>query len=237
LSINFKENNSPLENIIEILKYIGPFVGVYIGWLLRQKSEKHKIKYEEQKRIKNTLFNMLEIRNGLLQSKRIDRMLRVLIPKIKAHPKFNQEEEINPIEFKNFIRKLLLNFNDDNHEINFNQKFKQSVENLSEINPILAFKINGKQNVRKYVDGWEMESRNIMDSENVEGVEEALEAYKPKLIDEIDFDLTEIILEIADLITEDQIKEDAKEMITKKNEKESESDFSEYIDRMFAEIK
>lgn len=178
---------------------------------------------------------MLEIRNSLLQSKRIDRMLRVLIPKIKAHPKFNQEEEINPLEFKNFIRKLLLNFNDDNHEIDFNQKFKLSVENLSEINPTLAYRINGKQNVRKYVDGWEMESRNLMDAENVEGIEAALEDYKPKLIDEIDSDLTKIISEIADLINEDKIKEDAKKMIRKKTEKETDSDFSEYIDRMFAE--
>jgi hypothetical protein len=79
--------------IIEILEYIGPFVGIYIGWLLGRKSEKDKIKNEEQKVIKSTLFLMLEIRNGLLQLKKIDKSLRILIPKIKQHPKLKKAKK------------------------------------------------------------------------------------------------------------------------------------------------
>lgn len=221
-----------MENIIEILKYIGPFVGVYIGWILSQKSEKYKINYEEQKRIKNTLFNMLEIRNNLLQYEKIDRTLRLVISKIKAHPKYVVDDEINSTYFKNFIGKLLFNFN-ENYENDFGVKFNQSVVNLSEINPVLAFRINGKQNVKKFIESWETESIKILDADKVEEIEEALLYFKPRLVNEINSDLIEIINDIMDLIGDDDIKKETIEVIRNKTQQENDADLTEYIDRMF----
>jgi len=221
-----------MDYIIEILKYIGPFVGVYIGWYLGRKTEKDKIKYEEQKIVKSTLFVMLEIRNGLLQLKKIDKSLRILIPKIKQHPKFNKSEKIDPTVFKLMLRKMMDNLNGENNEIVLNQKFDLCIQNLSEVKPILAYKINGKQNVRKYVDDWETETRELMNLDNVTDVEEVLEHFKPKLIDEIKTDINEIINNIASLVDDKDTKAETKELLIEPTEKEFDKNLSENIDKM-----
>ncbi|MFA5296654.1 MAG: hypothetical protein WC389_00420 [Lutibacter sp.] len=218
--------------IIEILKYIGPFAGVYLGWYLARKSEKDKIKNNEQKIIKSILFIMLEIRNGLIQLKKIDKSLRILMAKIKQHQKFDKDEKTDPKLLRLMLRKMMDNLNGENNDIDLNQKFNLCIENLSGIKPLLAYKINGKQNVRKYVDDWESEIRELVNLDNVADIEKTLEHFKPKLIDEIKSDLNEIIKNIVTFIDDKNTKIETKELLIELTEKEFEKDFSDYIDKI-----
>ncbi len=58
-------------HIIEILKYIGSLVGVFVGCLLAHKNENDKIKYSELRQLKRSLYVLLEIINSLPGAYRI----------------------------------------------------------------------------------------------------------------------------------------------------------------------
>jgi hypothetical protein len=122
--------------------------------------------------------------------------------------------------------------NGETTEIELNKKFNLCIQNLAEIKPLLAYQINGKQNVRKYVDEWETEIRKLESLDNVADVENTLAHFKPKLIDEIKSDLNEIINEIATLVDDKNTKTETKELLIEPTEKEFEKEFSDYIDKM-----
>lgn len=219
--------------LIEILKYIGPFIGVLIGWFLSRKSEKDKIKYDEQKRVKRILFILLEIRNELLQSKKMDKYLRVYIDKAKVKFNIDESENIDSSELKVFLKDLIMKVNGENNHFDLNNQFIECVDNLSEIDPFLAYRINGKQNIRSFIENWENETKKVLESENINEVENMVSHFRPKLVDEIQNDLSEIINEVTELTSDKNLKEEISEFLKEPTESDYENDIGEYIDRMF----
>lgn len=222
-----------MDYLIEILKYIGPFIGVLIGWFLSRKSEKDKIKYDEQKRVKRILFILLEIRNELLQSKKMDKYLRIYIDKVKVKFNIDESENIDSSELKLFLKGLLMKVNGENNHFDLNNQFNECVDNLSEIDPFLAYRINGKQNIRSFIENWENETKKVLESENINEVENMLNHFRPKLVDEIQNDLSEIINEVTELTNDKNLKEEITDFLKEPTESDYENDIGEYIDRMF----
>ena len=222
-----------MDYLIEILKYIGPFIGVLIGWFLSRKSEKDKIKYDEQKRVKRILFILLEIRNELLQSKKMDKYLRIYIDKVKVKFNISESENIDSSELKLFLKGLITKVNGENNHFNLNNQFNECVDNLSEIDPFLAYRINGKQNIRSFIENWENETKKVLESENINEVENMVSHFRPKLVDEIQNDLSEIINEVTELTNDKNLKEEITEFLKEPTESDYENDIGEYIDRMF----
>jgi hypothetical protein len=222
-----------MDYLIEILKYIGPFIGVLIGWFLSRKSEKDKIKYDEQKRVKRILFILLEIRNELLQSKKMDKYLRVYIDKVKVKFNIDESEYIDSSKLKVFLKGLLMKVNGENNHFDLNNQFNECVDNLSEIDPFLAYRINGKQNIRSFIENWENETKKVLESENINEVENMVSHFRPKLVDEIQNDLSEIISEVTELTSDKNLKEEISEFLKEPTESDYENDIGEYIDRMF----
>jgi len=222
-----------MDYLIEILKYIGPFIGVLIGWFLSRKSEKDKIKYDEQKRVKRILFILLEIRNELLQSKKMDKYLRIYIDKVKVKFNISESENIDSSELKLFLKGLITKVNGENNHFDLNNQFNECVDNLSEIDPFLAYRINGKQNIRSFIENWENETKKVLESENINEVENMVSHFRPKLVDEIQNDLSEIINEVTELTSDKNLKEEITEFLKEPTESDYENDIGEYIDRMF----
>ncbi|MGE0090898.1 MAG: hypothetical protein AB7S50_15625 [Bacteroidales bacterium] len=102
---------------MEILQYLGPFVGVFLGWFLTKKSESDKIKSNEKKQVKRILFLLLEIRNELMKSLRIDRYLSAFVKKVKE--KFGEESSEFSIDNMKPLMKGILDELENNNE-NFN---------------------------------------------------------------------------------------------------------------------
>lgn len=222
-----------MDYLIEILKYIGPFIGVLIGWFLSRKSEKDKIKYDEQKRVKRILFILLEIRNELLQSKKMDKYLRIYIDKVKVKFNIDESENIDSSELKLFLKGLLMKVNGENNHFDLNNQFNECIDNLSEIDPFLAYRINGKQNIRSFIENWENETKKVLEYENINEVENMVSHFRPKLIDEIQNDLSEIINEVTELTNDKNLKEEITHFLKEPTESDYENDIGEYIDRMF----
>jgi len=222
-----------MDYLIEFLKYIGPFVGVLIGWFLSRKSEKDKIKYDEQKRVKRILFILLEIRNELLQSKKMDKYLRIYIDKVKVKFSISESENIDSSELKLFLKGLITKVNGENNHFDLNNQFNECIDNLSEIDPFLAYRINGKQNIRSFIENWENETKKVLESENINEVENTVGHFRPKLVEEIQNDLSEIINEVTELTGDKNLKEEIMEYLKEPTESDYENDIGEYIDRIF----
>lgn len=224
-----------MEYVIEILKYIGPFVGVFIGWLLTRKSETDKIRYNEVKQIKRSLFVLLEIRNQLVVSKRIDRYLTVITEQLNEKLKEHTDEKINPKQYGQLIKAILPSLIGENFQKDLKQQFSKCIESLSEIDPVLAYKLNGKQNIQDYISKWENESTNLFEFESFEEIQNVMALYKPKLVDEIKTDLETIIQDVAALIGSDEVKS-INNLIEEPEDQEIQEDVKGYLDKMLKGI-
>ncbi|CAA0144563.1 conserved hypothetical protein [Tenacibaculum maritimum] len=224
-----------MEYLIEILKYIGPFIGVFIGWILTRKNDNDKIKYSEIRQIKRSLYVLLEIRNQIALTKRMDKYLNILTNKLNLKLNEYTEEKIEPEQFKGLLNQILPSLIGDNFQTNLKTQFDKCIDNLSEIDPVLTFRINGKQNVQDYLSSWENESKNYFKMESIEDFKSTVEHFKPKIVDEIRNDIENIILDLAELISKKEV-ERIKEIITEPEELEMEIDIDEYIETMFSGI-
>lgn len=220
---------------LEILQYIGPFIGVFIGYFLSQRSEKKKIQYDEKKKIKHTLFLLLEIRNELTDILKADKFLRIYVDKVKE--KLNVAEPTP--EESALLKQLMFNLNNtmksENRADSLEIQFSSCVKNLSEINPLLAYRINGKQDLRRFIENWENQSKQILSLEDFNQTEQMLEHFKPKVINELESDLNEIIKNVAKLTGNKEIIEDTTELINQKSDGEYENGIAEYVEKMFDE--
>lgn len=219
--------------LLEILQYIGPFIGVLIGWFLSQRSEKKKIQYDERKKVNHTLFLLLEIRNELTNILKDDKFLRTYIDKVKE--KLNVAEptaEENTL-LKGFMLNLKNTMKSDNQTDNLESQFLSCVRNLSEINPILAYRISGKQDLRKFIQNWENQSKQVLSLEDFNQTEQMLEHFKPKVINELETDLNDIIINVAKLTENEQVIKNTTELIQRKSDEEFEKEITELVGRLF----
>ena len=220
---------------LEILQYIGPFIGVFIGWFLSQRSEKKKIQYDEKKKIKHTLFLLLEIRNELIDILKDDKFLRIYIDKVKEKLNVAEPTPEESVLLKQFMLNLKNTMKSENRVDSLESQFSSCVKNLSEINPILAYRINGKQDLRRFIENWENQSKQVLNSQDFNQTEQMLEHFKPKVINELESDLNEIIENVAKLTDDKEIIEDTTELINRKSDGEYENGIAEYVEKMFDE--
>src|SRR5699024_10257120 len=116
-----------------------------------------------------------------------------------------------------------------NNDLDLNKQFNECIDNLSEINPILAYRINGKQNIKDFINNWEREIKNILSYENIYEVENMVSRFKPKLIEEIQSDLSIMIKDVAKLIDDNSLSKETSTLLIDPTESEYEKDISEFI--------
>ncbi len=219
-----------MENLIEILNYVGPLIGVFIGWLLARKNEADKIKYSEIRQVKRSLFILLEIRNQLVIPSKSDRYINILIEKWNFKFRNLSFEKITSDVLKKFIKQILPSLIGDNFQKDLKDQLKKCIDNLSEIDPLLAYRINGKQNIQDYIQSWENESKNYFKFESIEEVQRSIDLLKPKLVEEIKTDIEAIIIDIAGLISDREVNR-VKKIITEPKKIEIEKDVDNYLEK------
>jgi len=224
-----------MDYFIEILKYLGPFIGIFIGWLLTRKSETDKIRYNEIKQVKRSLYVLLEIRNQLVVSKRLDRYMTVIIEQINEKLIGHTDEKVNPHQYSHILKAILPSLIGENFQKDLKQQFSKCIESLSEIDPVLAYRLNGKQNIQDYISKWESESTNIFEIESIEDVQNVMDHFKPKLVDEIKIDLETIIQNVAALIGSDEVKS-INDLIQEPEDLDIQEDVQRYLDKMLEGI-
>lgn len=219
---------------IDILKYIGPFVGIFIGWFLSQRNETARIKYTETRQLKRSLFVLLEVRNQITIEGRFNKYTSLFLEKINLKIKDISDEEIDENQYKDYFNSLIKTLLGDMPKDTYKQ-FNTCIDNLSEIDPLLAYRINGKQNLNNYINSFEDNTSSIKNIENIE-IETVTALFKPQMIDDVKRELESIIISIAALISKKYIVK-AKEIMTEAEDSEIDANLELIVDNVFETIK
>ncbi|MCB0496649.1 MAG: hypothetical protein KDC79_10985 [Cyclobacteriaceae bacterium] len=221
---------------IEILKYIGPFIGVFIGWLLARKNETDKIRYDELRHIKKSLYLLLEIRNQLVLNARINRYIDTLTKQINLLIESEGSETLDPKMINELVKKLIPSLIGPNYQKDIKKQFKKSIERLSEINPTLAYRINGKQNIQDYIENWKDQFNKYFVINNIEDAKKTVEIIEPKLTNEIKNDVEEIIKKVASQIGKKELKI-VENIIIEPDDEEITKNVEDYLNKMLKNLK
>ena len=219
-----------MKTVLEILKYLGPFIGVFIGWYLSQRSEKKKIQYEERKKINHTLFLLLEIKKELIPALEFDKFMRTFIDRIKDKLNINEPSIEEEKLLKEYMSVLKNKANSLRNPKGLENQFKICVNNLSQIKPILAYKINGKQGFIKFIEYWEQKTNQVIGAEDIVQTERMLQLLKSKIVKGAEIGLNDIILSVSKLTKDKKVKDDISELIQEKSDAQFEEEINDLVD-------
>jgi hypothetical protein len=203
-----------MHQTIELLKYLGPIIGVFIGWFLSSQNLKDKTIQEDKRTLKNVLYFLLEMRSQLnlyvvddAEWKSINEMIK------KRFPISDSDERI----LKSIVRKVLpeivmakISLSREEIEI-LNSNFTSCLRSLSEVDPILASRLSAKQNIKGLLSPHVGKS-NLFISDLLADVNDANELnvvvkqLEPKFLSEMVVDLEKVLIEIAQRIDKLTVK-------------------------------
>ncbi|WP_276371815.1 hypothetical protein [Chryseolinea sp. H1M3-3] len=199
-----------MEEITKLFTGTLPLFGVFIGWLLTQWGERNKVNREDRRKIKRTIFYLLEVRHGLgfLFTHDAEIAAFIAIFKKKFSRLSDQYDNFNIGELLNKYIKQVASHNplfNDSDLKNLNSKLNECIDTLAEIDPTLAFRLHGKQNIREALKSIYVQSHPIVGelTNNVSDVEEFKNAFnkiEPNLVNETISDIDYIILELTQKI-------------------------------------
>jgi len=197
-----------METLSDILKYSFPLLGVFIGWLLTQFGERFKVLREDKRRIKKTIFYLLEVHHHLKlfagEEHGIRRYVTLLRNKFPVFfPKSVTDDQIVEaalLVLKDVIKEKPLITDDDLKNLSIN--YAKSIDSLSEIDPILAFRLHGRQNIqlvlKEFAERMKASVSQMGSNPNdLSEIDKAIDKMGPHVIDELLGDLEEIILSFA----------------------------------------
>lgn len=195
-----------MEYFSEIYKGVAPFIGVFIGWLLTRKNENDKIKYSEIRQIKRSLYVLLEIRNQITINMRLDKYSNLYVKKINAATSNISDNLIEKDQFKEYNSNLIATIIGEDYQRNLKEQFVKCIDNLSEIDPIMTYKISGKQNIKDYIESWEIESKKYCNFETDEDFNDIMGHFKPSFVDDIRKNIESLLIDLAHLISNKEVK-------------------------------
>jgi hypothetical protein len=217
--------------LLEISKYLWPLLGVFLGWLLTQKSETKKNQHNEIRQIKRSLYVLLEIRNQLAVTKRIDRYITSLTEQLNSKIEGESIEKIDKKILIDLVQQIMPSLMGVSYHKDLKEQFRNCIDSLSEIDPLLAYRLNGKQNIQDYIESWQDRSTAILGFDSHEDAIKEIERFKPKLIHEIMTDVESTIEEVARLISKNELAR-VREAMSEIEDQHVQSQVSEYINRM-----
>jgi hypothetical protein len=227
-----------MDKWIEGLKYIGPLIGVCVGWLLTRKSDKDKLLREDKKSLKMTLRLLLDLRHEINLTRRDEDFINIYIETAKT--KFGEIEGLDPEQIKILVD--LLGKMIDEAGLTMAKKaskytrenFERVIDNLSEIDPILAYQLNGKQNIQEFFEEWEAISKKSLEEWVTEKdeIKNMIQHFKPKLLEEAVRELDVVLIEIAAQINKTTLLK-TKEIITKRDIHEKQIEIYQFVERIF----
>jgi hypothetical protein len=188
--------------------YTFAILSIIIGWFLNELGQWFRSRKEDKKIIKKVLYHLLEtfyIFNQLNTTQLIqlitDRIL-LRIPEQQRNQFKAEFETIYPLIIKEFIQ------NDVTDQLNkIADAYSKSVDNLSTVDPIRAYRLNGKtkilQTFELFQSSYKLVTNNFSDGskENQEQIQSqfnsVLDILKPEIINEAIHDLEIEIVEIS----------------------------------------
>jgi hypothetical protein len=235
-----------MEALIEVSKYSFPLLGVAVGWLLAQLAERSKIARDDRKKIKRAIYYLLEVRHQLsLYCIREDELSTYYHLVKKKFSNYTEVLQMEEVQFKTTINKLLktiigekpLDSRADIEKLNDN--YAKCVDTLSEIDPIVAFRLHGRQNVKELLKEAIYRANGPMPYDTIEGsldvgeISTVFSKLEPNVLRESIADLDEIILVLASMAGKKTFKDTRARLKGKRTSKEM-ADLGRTIENLFA---
>ncbi len=228
-----------MDKLIEVLKYFGPLIGVFIGWLLTRKNDKDKLVREDKRKLKRTLKTLLDLRYEINLVRRDEDFINIYVETVKT--KFGElgqldTEQTNRIIdlLKKMIEEAGLTITKQTSKTT-KENFEKAVDNLSEIDPILAYRLSGKQNIQEFFGEWEEISKKSLDEwmTDKDEVKNMIQHFRPKLLNEAITDLDSVLIEIATQIDSGTLSK-TNEIIAEKDIYEKQIEIHQFVERFFS---
>jgi hypothetical protein len=235
-----------MEALIEVLKYSFPLFGVAVGWLLGQLAERSKIARDDRKKIKRTIYYLLEVRHQLalycIREEELSTYYHLIKKKFSNYSDVLQMEEV---QFKTTINQLLKTIIGEKPLASrvdiesLNDNYAKCVDSLSEIDPILAFRLHGRQNVKDLLKEAIYRANGPMTYDATEGsldvgeISTVFSKLEPNVLRESIADLDEIILALASMADKKTFKDIRARLKGERTSKEM-ADLERTIENLFA---
>jgi hypothetical protein len=185
--------------------YISALISIAFGWLLNELGQWFRTRQDDKKVKRKILYNLLET-NFIFHQLDTSNIYQLLTERILLRvPKHEQTDEL-----KQQLNKVYLGLIDglikdnvaDNLE-NIEEKYTSAVDSLAAIDPVTAYRLNGKTKILEtfdlledYYEEVKQQFPNDLD-EMQDAIEAATNAIKPEFIKDALNDLEDEIRDIA----------------------------------------
>jgi hypothetical protein len=224
--------------MIDALKYFSPLIGVFVGWLLSQLSERNKSAREDKRKLKRTIFYLLEVRHHLSMYVIDEAQIAAYISLLKSRyePFKNVEHGQLKVLLSSFLNKILFDkpLMSTQEIESLNSNYLRCIDNLSEIEPVMAFRLHGRQNIKQLLGEFNSRSQVSVvdltsDIRDVEEVKEVFRKIEPNLIKEVIKDINEILMQLSRVVSETTLKE-VREKISPRTSKAELAQMEKFLD-------
>lgn len=135
-------------------------LGVIVGWILNEVSFLIRTRHQDKRRLKEVLFNLLEVWHYLKISNPeiiIDTLVNVVSVRYRVP---NNGVSFLKEFYRDFFNDFLQNFIKKN--INkLKKRYENSITYLAQIDPYLAYKLSEKTSIYEYIDTFEKKIKNL----------------------------------------------------------------------------
>ena len=229
---------------------IVPIVGILFGWFCNETSRRFKESKDDLKIQNRVLFNLLEVRNLLIKLPIDDGMSSLMMKMMKNKlPKETPVETIQK-EMVPFFNGFVLNFIENELKKDFKRiesDFDESLKDLSLIDPILAYRLRGKNlimdilaSLNSYYEGvkenLELDPNDLVEVDHI--LELVKSTIKPDVVSEMISQLNSIILILSKKAGRKALKE-SKEILSRKilEDNDVEEKINKLIDKIISDKK
>lgn len=226
--------------------YITALFSITFGWFLNELGQWFKTRQDDKKIKRKILYNLLEtnfIFNQLETSNFVELLAERILLRVPKHLQTEEVKQYLNILYSGFIDNLIKD-NVANNLVNIEEKYTNAVDSLATIDPVTAYRLNGKTKIIETVNLLEdyYEKVNQQFPNDIDQMRDAIETatniIKPEIIKDAIVDLEEEIRDIAfsiDILTWLKVKQtlkSSKERIRKNGVKK----IDELLDKLIPNI-
>jgi hypothetical protein len=140
-----------------ILITILPLVGVLLGWSLTQITNYFNFYLADRRTLKETLYFLLEMRHQISAIKSIEDGIESYMRQLKAAVPSISSNEVEYLKAHSILRKIITDFNYPRIELELQEmtdNYDKCLLKLSTVDPIIAYKLKGKNKIVTYLNQW-----------------------------------------------------------------------------------
>jgi len=190
--------------------YISAIGSITLGWFLNELGQLFRARKEDKKILKKVLYHLFETHFTFSQLD-TSQIIQLITDRLVARiPDESQKEDFQR-EFKKFFPMIigsLIQSDIVDRLKKIEKEYSESISNLSTVDPIKAYRLNGKTNILQTFDLLQLSIKEIVDQFPDEAgqvdvqnqIESTMKILKPKIIGEaiidLEFEITDLALSI-----------------------------------------